>query len=51
MTLYDVESDKLVVPLVTYRDFQKALTRAHSSVGADELNKFVTWTEEFGQDG
>ena len=51
MTLYDVESDKLVVPVVTYRDFQKALTRAHSSVGADELNKFVTWTEEFGQDG
>lgn len=51
MTLYDVESDKLVVPVVTYRDFQKAMTRAHSSVGADELSKFVSWTEEFGQDG
>lgn len=51
MSLYDVESDKLVVPVVTYKDFQKAMTRAHSSVGADELSKFVAWTEEFGQEG
>ena len=51
MTLYDVPSDKLVVPQITYTDFQKALSKAHSSVGSDELQRFVSWTEEFGQEG
>ena len=51
MTLYDVDSSKLQVPLIVNEDFEKALKKAHSSVGADELNRFVTWTEEFGQEG
>jgi vacuolar protein-sorting-associated protein 4 len=46
-----VPSEKLVVPFVDYGDFEKALTKAHSSVGADELDEFVKWTTEFGQDG
>lgn len=51
MSLYDVPSEKLVVPVICFADFEKALSRAHSSVGADELSRFVSWTEEFGQDG
>lgn len=51
MTLYDVPSEHLVVPLIVFADFEKALRKAHSSVGADELNRFVTWTAEFGQEG
>lgn len=51
MTLYDVPSEKLFVPLVTAEDFNKALSRAHSSVAASELERFVQWTEEFGQEG
>jgi vacuolar protein-sorting-associated protein 4 len=51
MSLYDVPSDKLAVPLVGYNDFQRALKKAHSSVGTDELARFVQWTEEFGQEG
>eukprot|EP01038_Epipyxis_sp_PR26KG_P007289 gene7289-9931_t len=51
MSLYDVPSDKLIVPLIIYSDFEKALKKAHSSVGADELQRFVSWTEEFGQEG
>lgn len=51
MTLYDVPSENLVVPLIVYGDFEKALRKAHSSVGADELSRFVSWTEEFGQEG
>lgn len=51
MTLYEVPSEKLIVPLITARDFEKALRRAHSSVGPDELQQFVKWTEEFGQEG
>lgn len=51
MSLFDVPSEKLVVPVVMFQDFEKALTRAHSSVGVDELQRFVKWTEDFGQDG
>jgi vacuolar protein-sorting-associated protein 4 len=51
MGLYDVPGDKLSVPLVSFNDFEKALKKAHSSVGADELDHFIKWTEEFGQEG
>lgn len=51
MSLYDVPSDRLVVPQISFDDFQKALNKAHSSVGGDELRRFVSWTEEFGQEG
>eukprot|EP01039_Chlorochromonas_danica_P007407 gene7407-8193_t len=51
MSLYDVPPERLAVPLITMQDFDKALARAHSSVGADELGKFESWTSEFGQDG
>ena len=51
MTLYTMPSEKLLVPVICFADFRKALNRAHSSVGADELGKFISWTEEFGQDG
>lgn len=51
MSLYDVPGEKLKVPLIEYNDFVKALTKAHSSVGTDELQQFVDWTEEFGQEG
>lgn len=51
MTLYDVPSAGLRVPVIIYSDFEKALKRAHSSVGTDELQQFIDWTAEFGQDG
>ena len=51
MSLYDVPGELLKVPVIEMEDFVKALKRAHSSVGTDELERFVTWTEEFGQDG
>jgi vacuolar protein-sorting-associated protein 4 len=51
MSLYDVPGEKLKVPVIEPEDFMKALKRAHSSVGVDELQRFVSWTEEFGQDG
>lgn len=35
MSLYDVPTEKLKVPLVTFKDFEKALTRAHSSVAPE----------------
>jgi len=51
MTLYEVPTDRLLVPVVEFADFQRALRRGHSSVAAAELQRFVSWTEEFGQDG
>ena len=51
MTLYEVPPELLEVPKILYSDFQKALTKAHSSVGTGELQRFVTWTEEYGQEG
>lgn len=51
MSLYEIPPEKLVVPLITFKDFEKALRRAHSSVGPDELQRFIKWTEEFGQEG
>ena len=51
MTLYEVPSDRLKVPPVTFQDFLKALRRGRSSVAQEELTRFVQWTEEFGQEG
>ena len=48
-TLYNIESNALVVPLISAEDFSRALGKAHSSVGVDELQRFIDWTEEFGQ--
>jgi vacuolar protein-sorting-associated protein 4 len=51
MTLYEVPTEKLKVPDVSFDDFQKALARSGSSVSPDELLRFVQWTKEFGQEG
>lgn len=51
MSLLDVPSHQLLVPDVGARDFEVAMGRAHSSVGTDELQRFVDWTAEFGQEG
>ena len=51
MNLYDVPSEKLEVPTITFQDFVRALSKAHASVGNDELGQYEKWTQEFGQDG
>ncbi len=51
MSLYDVPSDKLQVPVVSMPDFLKALDRVKGSVASAELGRFEQWTKEFGQEG
>jgi len=51
MQLWDVPPDKLKVPVVTYKDFEKTMRHSVSSVSEDELLRFVDWTKKFGQDG
>lgn len=46
-----VDTDKLRVPDVCYKDFQKALEKSGSSVSPEELTRFVEWTNDFGQEG
>lgn len=49
--LYDLESDELKVPDVTADDFRRVLEHCTSSVAPEELERFVKWTEEFGEEG
>ena len=51
MSLYDVPSEQLKVPEVAMCDFEKILSRSRISVATDELDRFVDWTAEFGQEG
>lgn len=51
MTLYEVESDALMVPDVGPGDFEHILSKSKCTVGDDELTRFVTWTTDFGQEG
>jgi vacuolar protein-sorting-associated protein 4 len=51
MSLYDVPPDALLVPVVDMGMFEGVLDRARKSVDASELQKFVDWTHEFGQEG
>lgn len=50
-SLYDLEQDQLSVPDVSADDFRRVLEHATSSVAADELERFVKWTAEFGEEG
>ena len=51
MSLYDVASEELQVPVVSFDMFQAVLARARKSVDSEELTRFVQWTKEFGQEG
>ena len=50
--LYDIDNPKEVLPPETCMDdFRHVMGGATSTVAAEELEQFVKWTEEFGQDG
>jgi len=51
MTLYQVDSDKLMVPPVELSHFIDALQHTNRTVSDDELKEFEKWTVEFGQEG
>lgn len=51
MQLWDVPSEKLLVPDVSVRDFEKALKHSCTSVSPEELEQFIDWTKKFGQEG
>mmetsp|Transcript_20072 Transcript_20072/g.37427 ORF Transcript_20072/g.37427 Transcript_20072/m.37427 type:complete len:457 (+) Transcript_20072:255-1625(+) len=51
MALWDVESEMLSVPDVCMADFEAALGHSHTSVSPEELERFVEWTKQFGEEG
>ena len=47
----DIGSDELLEPELIYNDFLRAATTVRPSVNAADLEKYVQWTAEFGQEG
>jgi vacuolar protein-sorting-associated protein 4 len=46
-----VDPDKLIDPVVTLSDFQRSLKSSKSSVATTDLQLYIEWTTQFGQDG
>jgi vacuolar protein-sorting-associated protein 4 len=51
MSWVDVDTDKLLEPVVTMNDFLKSLRNTRPTVNSNELIKQLKFTEEFGQEG
>lgn len=51
MGLMDVNPEELLEPSVLPQDFEVALEKTKSSIGADQLRAYTEWTEQFGMDG
>jgi len=51
MTWMDVDGEKLLEPVVTFKDMQKSLSTQKPTVNADDLKKLDEFREDFGQDG
>ncbi len=47
----NIGSDELLEPELVYNDFQRAASTVRPSVNASDLEKYVNWTAEFGQEG
>ncbi len=51
MSWTEVPAEKLSAPIVGYSDFLAGLESVNATVNPAELDKYVAFTEEFGQQG
>lgn len=51
MTWVDIESEQLLEPELTLRDFLKAAQNSRPTVNGADINQHVAFTDEFGQEG
>lgn len=47
----DVDGSKLKEPVITFNDFLKSLRTSKPTVNQKDLDKYVEWTAEYGQEG
>ena len=51
MTWNEIETDQLLEPPLTVKDFQRAVKGSRPTVSQDDLIKNADWTKEFGSEG
>uniref|UniRef100_A0A6B2L4H4 vesicle-fusing ATPase n=1 Tax=Arcella intermedia TaxID=1963864 RepID=A0A6B2L4H4_9EUKA len=51
MTWLDIDGDELLEPPVSKRHFIQSIKTTRPSVNKDDLEKYITWTRDFGQEG
>ena len=51
MTWVDVQGDELVLPDLAYKDFVKAVKGARPTVNAEDNQRHIRFTEDFGSEG
>ncbi|KAF5137256.1 Vacuolar protein sorting-associated protein 4 [Metarhizium anisopliae] len=51
MTYDGVNSDELLAPDVSLKDFEMALEDSHPTVSKEDIEKQIDWTNEFGSEG
>ena len=51
MTYDDVDSEELLPPDVSLKDFEVALDDSHPTVSKDDIERQIEWTNEFGSEG
>lgn len=51
MTWVDVESEKLLEPPLTVKDFVRAIKASRPTVSGEDLKRNAEWTAEFGSEG
>lgn len=45
------DAEKVVIPEITIRDFQSALSHSRPTVSKEDLKVYEDFTDEFGQEG
>jgi len=50
-TLLEINPEELLVPKVTYYDFERAMAKSKPSVSGSDLADHEKFTSEFGQEG
>ena len=51
MTWADVNGDELILPDLQYKDFVKAVKGARPTVNAQDNQRHIQFTEDFGSEG
>ena len=51
MSWTGIGSDELLEPHLVYADFLRAASTVRPSVNNEDLDQYVKWTDEFGQEG